>query len=250
MWPLLTGLISGGASLLGSVFSSQQSAQNQQAQIAANEQMQTQSEQFNAEQADITRSYQSQMSNTAYQRASKDMVAAGLNPAAMFGSGGAAGTPSGATASVGVGSSSIPGRTSVGSQVGDAVGKVVSSAIAAKTYDKMTEEIANLQAEQAKLAAVTDLTKQTTATERHETQKREEEVMLTRLREPGARVSAREATSVENLPGWLRDIAAQGGYLGRKGSATIEPITDLVSSATGAGRLFKDIWRDRVDRGY
>ncbi|UPW41570.1 DNA pilot protein [Peromfec virus RodF8_53] len=55
--------------------------------------------QFNAEQAQINRDWQERMSNTAYQRASADMQAAGLNPALMYGSGAAASSGSGARAS-------------------------------------------------------------------------------------------------------------------------------------------------------
>ena len=65
--------------------------------------------QYNAEQADITRQFNAQealkqrqweeyMSNTSYQRAIKDMEAAGLNPALAFQQGGAS-TPSGMAAS-------------------------------------------------------------------------------------------------------------------------------------------------------
>ena len=57
---------------------------------------------FNAEQAAIQRQWQENMSNTQYQRAIKDMSAAGLNPIlAVTGSGIGTGVPSGATASVG-----------------------------------------------------------------------------------------------------------------------------------------------------
>lgn len=54
---------------------------------------------FNAEQAEISRNWQEQMSNTTYQRSVADMQAAHLNPALMYGSAGASAAPSGATAS-------------------------------------------------------------------------------------------------------------------------------------------------------
>lgn len=55
--------------------------------------------QFNAEQAQINRDWQTEMSNTAYQRSVSDMTSAGLNPALMYGSGTASSTPSGSAAS-------------------------------------------------------------------------------------------------------------------------------------------------------
>ncbi|QXN75035.1 DNA pilot protein [Microvirus mar12] len=53
---------------------------------------------FNAAEAQKNRDYQTQMSNTAYQRAMADMKAAGINPALAFQQGGAS-SPSGSSAS-------------------------------------------------------------------------------------------------------------------------------------------------------
>lgn len=64
---------------------------------------QRRSQEFNSAEAQKTRDWQEQMSNSAYQRAVNDMKAAGLNPALMYGNGGAESTPSGATASSGGG---------------------------------------------------------------------------------------------------------------------------------------------------
>lgn len=63
---------------------------------------------FNAEEAQKNRDWQESMSNTAYQRATADMQAAGLNPALMYGNGSSgASTPSGSTASGQLGSAPI-----------------------------------------------------------------------------------------------------------------------------------------------
>lgn len=53
---------------------------------------------FNAQQAQLNRDFEENMSNTAYQRGVVDMQAAGLNPALMIGNGSAASTPSGSNA--------------------------------------------------------------------------------------------------------------------------------------------------------
>lgn len=56
---------------------------------------------FNAGEAQKQRNFEERMANTQYQRGVNDMTAAGLNPAALFGSGQPAPTPSGAAATAG-----------------------------------------------------------------------------------------------------------------------------------------------------
>lgn len=233
MWPLLTGLVTGGASLLGSMFSSSTSASNTQAQIAAQQDMQAHTEQFNAEQAGLNRQFQEQMSNTAFQRSRQDAMQAGLNPMVLAGMGGAS-TPSGSSASVSTPSVPMPQNSHPLAGVGDAVGKAVNGAIALKTYDKMTEEIANLQATQAKTSAEAELRKQETATERHETTRRMNEAELAALRFPGARFSAKQAEDLLSMPEWARSAAVQGGFLGGKASEALAPVTSSARTILNA----------------
>lgn len=88
------------------------------AQIQQNEftmQQQTAQQQFNAEQAALNRQWQERMSNTAYQRGTADMLAAGLNPAMMYGgTGTAASTPSGSAASSAAPAGSSPSNVQAG----------------------------------------------------------------------------------------------------------------------------------------
>lgn len=238
MLPLMPSLLSGASSLIGSIFSSETSAQNTQDQIAGQERMQKESESFNAGQAQINRDYQTQMSNTAFQRSRQDAQAAGLNPMVLAGMGGAS-TPSGSSASIGTPTMPTPQRTSAMAGIGDAVGKAVNTAVTMKTYDKMTEEIANLQTQQAKNAAETSLTTQKEATEKEETLRRANEAQLAGLRMPGARFSARQAEDLEHIPEWLRKSVTQGGFVGGKISDTLSPITDLITSAKGIKSLLQ-----------
>lgn len=87
--PLAAAGIQAGGGLLGGLFG-QEGAQSVNAQQMA----------FNAQQAQANRDWQTQMSNTAYQRAMADMRAAGLNPILAANLGGAS-TPGGAAGSIG-----------------------------------------------------------------------------------------------------------------------------------------------------
>jgi hypothetical protein len=258
MFPLVGGLLSGVASLAGSIFSSQTSAQNTQQQIMAQEAMQAQSEGFNAEQADLARQfnaeqaqdtrnfqetmfgYSSDLANTAYQRAAKDMRAAGLNPILAAGqSSPMVAPPSGATASgpaASVGTPSVPmsQKTSPLAGLGAAVNQAVNTAISAKTFDKMTEEIANTQSDTALRDAETRVMRQREATEIAETRKREAESYSAQSGERVSRRAAEAADIWSSAPNWLKQM----GVLGPEVSKGISPVSDLISSAMGARRLF------------
>jgi len=79
-------LVSAGASLVGGLLNN--NANKNQAQIA---------NQFSAQQSQAQMDFQREMSNTAYQRSTADLEAAGLNPMLAYSQGGAS-SPAGAAA--------------------------------------------------------------------------------------------------------------------------------------------------------
>lgn len=247
-------LIAGGATLLGSIFGSETSAQNNERNI----EMQRETNQMSIAENQKNRDFQTQMSNTAYQRSSADMKAAGLNPMMMFGSGSAASTPSGGTPSL----TAPRGDVNAGfANIGDKIGQVVQSAVAAKTYEKMTQEVANLQTQQALTAATTrtesekpsniaaqtateiarrGLVRAQTETERERPESVRAErfnVQTTTAREqnrmPAYRLEGVNAQDLLDVPDWLR----RSMNIGQKAGDTVAP---LLNSAGKVRSLFKD----------
>jgi hypothetical protein len=244
MDPLTGALITGGANLIGSLFSSDTSAQNTQANIAAQQQMQAQTQSFNAGQAQIARDYNTQMSSTAYQRSSADMKAAGLNPSMMFGSGGPASVPSSPSASVSSPNMALSQRTSPLGNLGDAVKNSVSTAVNMKTMDELTAKIAQLQADKGVREAEkaftegprTGLTQAETAltaarqkTEEQMPRLRSVEADIKQLEKPEAEVKASSARAVQALPRVVTDTASQGSWLGDKASSLISGARHIVN---------------------
>jgi len=145
--PGLGSVISGGLGFLGQMDTNATSQSNAQSANA-----------FNAQQAQLNRDYQTEMSNTAYQRQVQDMQAAGLNPMLAYIKGGGASSPSGSTATATVPQYQSPIQ-------GMAQYKLT-SAQAAKTEneiqkvkldtEKVDQEISNLKTDQEKVKAVID----------------------------------------------------------------------------------------------
>ena len=118
--PVTAGLITGGASIAADLFGSSQQRE------------------FNAKQAQIDRDWQERMSNTAYQRAVKDMEAAGLNRILALGN--PASTPSGAQASM-----SLPAYSSgisTGVSAASAKQQIAESKTRQKNIEQTTKNLA------------------------------------------------------------------------------------------------------------
>lgn len=107
-----------------------------------------------AQQAEANRAWQEHMSNTAYQRAVKDMTAAGLNPMLAYQSGGAS-TPSGAVG--------MAFQAQMGNALGSAVEGWNRSRVASSQSEKDVSQSDVNKAAEKKLEADTDVSKATVA---------------------------------------------------------------------------------------
>ena len=263
MWGLLGSLFTGGAGLLGSMFSSnsnaQANAQNVQAQMAMNQAniaMQRETNEMNVNEAQKNRAFQEQMSNTAYQRSSQDMKAAGLNPMMMFGSGGAASSPSGGVPSLTAprGEAAKVNPTRAWDSLGDTAAKAVNSAVQVKTMDKMSDEMANLEVENTRLRKLTEQVSAATATERKrtelvaaETKGVEQDTLSKKLDRARQEWEAIKYLDLSNIPDVARKAGNIAGWGGGKLSDTLAP---LVSSARAVKSLLpvrSTSQRSRVD---
>lgn len=235
MDPLTIGLLTGGSSLIGSLFSSNTSAQNTQANIG----MQQQTNQMNVEEAQKNRDFQQQMSSTAYQRSAQDMQKAGLNPAMMFGSGGAASTPSGSMPSLTAPKSDL---RSPWSDLGGAVSKGLDAAVTAKTMERMTEEIAKIRTEAARTEAETVTEKARPELVRRETQNVAQDVTAKRLDRARQEWDAIKYLDLSGVPESARKTGNIASWGAGKAADVVAP---LLSSALGARALshtFRERW--------
>lgn len=115
-------LAMGGLSLLGGVANNLFAGSRQQDQ-----------QNFAVQQQQQQEAFQERMSNTAYQRATADMKAAGLNPMMMYGGGSAASSPSGSMA------------TTQAAPVSDVMGPALSTALqSAKVRNELSLGVAQL----------------------------------------------------------------------------------------------------------
>lgn len=236
MWPFLGSLVTGGASLLGGMFSSDTSAQNTQAQIQASQQQQATQNQFSE-----------RMSSTAYQRASQDMQSAGLNPMMMFGSGSAASSPTGSGIQA-----PMPQNTHPFAGLGDAATKAISSAVSVKTMDKMADEMANLEAENARIketakniAAQTETEKKRPEYLRRQTQSVAQDVTEKKLDRARQEWEAIKHLDLSSIPDGARKAGNIGAWGGQKLGDTISPV---LSTARGIHSMLpKRSTRERSD---
>lgn len=162
-----------------------------------------------------------QLRDTAYSAASRDMISAGLNPAMMFGSGSAAATPgvqfqNPATAGSGVMQSIVQSATQM--KVADA------------TINNLVQNNANLKAQAALTAADTSLRGQQLSTEKWRTLTGMAESGTAGLQQEIVRNAARSSSNQLNMDPTVRRLLDIAGFSGKS-------ISDILAPVSGTAKL-------------
>lgn len=211
-------LLMGGAGLASNFFG-QQSTNRMQAQMMQQQQ-----------------SFQERMSSTAYQRASADMTAAGLNPMMMFSSGSAASTPAGASPSPNVKSGLDA----------DAFQKAISTGVQARvanaTIDNLVEQNAKIKAEAATERERPELVRADVGLTDQRNRNLKGDLLIKKYVLPVQQNEALRAENAMSMPASARRVLDIGAYGGRAVSQTLQPVFETVNSA---GRWHKmNRWPD------
>ncbi|WNK14402.1 MAG: DNA pilot protein [Microvirus sp.] len=215
--------------------------------IGANLFGQNQTNQMQAQMMQQQQSFQERMSSTAYQRASADMQAAGLNPMMMFSTGSAASSPAGAAPSPAI-KSGLDADS-----IQKAVNTGVQARVANATIDKLTQEVANLKTSEKVLEAEEPLVRARTRTEgempenvRARTLETLTDAQSKGNRMPVSRLEGASANDILSMPEWLRRSLNIGAFSGNKVGDTLKPAFETVNSATKVG-LARQAFKNRFE---
>lgn len=241
MDPITGGLISGGIGAISSIFNT--SANNNNAQ-----QLQAQQEAYNTQMVQQQQAYETQMSNTAYQRQTADMRAAGLNPILAAGGGGGASTPSSSVPSI-----SPQARSSAAGGVGDALSKIIPTAMALKTanaeLDKTVAATADLKTAAKLKEAQTDTELERPANVAKDTREKVSRGSYidseTAIRNQQLKDAINKGITSSNESGinpTVRKVLDVAGFAGRKGAEIVSPVSNLTNSALKVKQSFEDRW--------